>query len=69
MLRAEKKLLEGSSGKFALLDYRSHRLQRVFRSTFAVELLGVEEGFDVGQYCRGHWAEAWGYDLSFLERR
>ena len=48
-----------------LLDYRSHRLQRVCRSTFAAELLGVEEGFDVGQYCRGHWAEALGYNLAF----
>ena len=65
VLLAEKKLLEGSAGKFTLLDYRSHRLQRVCRSTFAAELLGVEEGFDVGQYCRGHWAEVLGYDLSF----
>ncbi|CAE7651334.1 RE2 [Symbiodinium sp. KB8] len=34
------------------------------KSTFAAELLGVEEGFDIGQYCRGHWAEALGYDLA-----
>ena len=61
---AERELVQGGSGKFALLDYRSHRLQRVCRSTFAAELLGVEEGFDIGQYCRGHWAEALGYDLA-----
>ena len=64
MLLAERDLLQGSSGRFTLLDYRSHRLQRVCRSTFAAELLGVEEGFDIGQYCRGHWAEALGYDLA-----
>ncbi|CAE6915744.1 RE2 [Symbiodinium sp. CCMP2592] len=64
VLLAERSLLSGDVGKFTLLDYRSHRLQRVCRSTFAAELLGVEEGFDVGQYCRGHWAEALGYDLA-----
>ncbi|CAE7718191.1 pgsA [Symbiodinium sp. CCMP2592] len=64
VLLVERPLLQGGSGKFTVLDHRSHRLQRVCRSTFAAELLGVEEGFDVGQYCRGHWAEALGYSLA-----
>ncbi|OLP73762.1 hypothetical protein AK812_SmicGene46895, partial [Symbiodinium microadriaticum] len=63
VLLAERSLLNGSTGRFCVLDYRSHRLQRVCRSTFAAELLGMEEGLDAGQYCRGHWAEALGYEL------
>lgn len=43
LLLAEKTLMEGK------LDPRSHRLPRVCRSTYAAELLGTEEGFDVGQ--------------------
>ncbi|CAE7938558.1 unnamed protein product, partial [Symbiodinium necroappetens] len=38
-------------------------LQRVCRSTFAAELLGMEEGLDAGQYCRGHVAETLGCKL------
>ena len=40
VLLAERSLLQGGSGKFTVLDHRSHRLQRVCRSTFAAELLG-----------------------------
>ena len=53
VLLAERSLLNGSKGRFTVLDYRSHRLQRVCRSTFAAELLGMEEGLDAGRYCRG----------------
>ena len=63
VLLAERSLLSGGTGRFTLLDHRSHRLQRVCRSTFAAELMGIEEAFDVGQYCRGHWAEVLGYNL------
>ena len=63
VLLAEASLMRGGKGRFTVLDHRSQRLQRVCRSTFAGELLGVEEGADAGQYCRGHLAEALGYDL------
>ena len=48
---------------FTVLDYRSHRLQRVCRSTFAAELLGMEEGLDAGRYCRGTLQRPSGYEL------
>ncbi|OLP96995.1 Major facilitator superfamily domain-containing protein 6 [Symbiodinium microadriaticum] len=60
VLLAEASLMRGEKGRFTVLDHRSHRLQRVCRSTFAAELLGVEEGTDAGQYCRGHVAELQG---------
>ena len=63
VLLADKKLMAGDEGQFAILDGRSHRLQRVCRSTFGSELLGTEEAFDVGQYCRGIWACVKGRDL------
>ena len=55
--------MRGETGRCCLLDARSHRLQRVCRSTFAAELLGTEEAFDVGQYCRGLLASIAGYPL------
>ncbi|CAL1174258.1 unnamed protein product [Cladocopium goreaui] len=63
VLLAEEKLMKGETGRCCLLDARSHRLQRVCRSTFAAELLGTEEAFDVGQYCRGLLASISGYPL------
>ena len=63
VLLAEEKLMRGETGRCCLLDARSHRLQRVCRSTFAAELLGTEEAFDVGQYCRGLLASIAGYPL------
>ncbi|CAK8990756.1 unnamed protein product [Durusdinium trenchii] len=63
VLLADRQLLDGNEGQFAILDARSHRLQRVCRSTFAAELLGIEEAMDAGQYCRGVLAEAHGYAL------
>ena len=53
----EKKLINGQTGKFAMIDYRSHRIGRFCRSTYGAELLGAEEGFDVGQFVRGLAAE------------
>jgi len=64
VLIAEEKMMPGESGKFCLLDARSHRLQRVCRSTFSAELLGTEEAFDVGQYCRGLVASLRGYPMA-----
>lgn len=63
VLWAEKSLMDGNRGKFTVLDARSHRLARVCRSTFAAELLGAEESFDVGQFVRGHLAAVMGYPL------
>ncbi|CAJ1366499.1 unnamed protein product [Effrenium voratum] len=57
VLLASKELMNGKKGRFAILDARSHRLPRVCRSTFAAELLGVEEAMDVGHYHRGFVAE------------
>ena len=62
-LLADEKLMRGEEGQFAILDGRSHRISRVCRSTFASELLGTEEAFDIGQYCRGIWACTLGYDM------
>ena len=62
-LLADEKLMRGEEGQFAVLDGRSHRIARVCRSTFSAELLGTEEAFDIGQYCRGIWAGILGYDL------
>ena len=64
VLIGDKDLMEGREGTFAVLDARSHRLNRVCRSTFAAELLGVEEAMDVGQFCRGFLGEARGRPIS-----
>ena len=58
VLLASADLMAGRKGGFMVLDARSHRLQRVCRSTFSAELLGVEEAVDVGHYCRGYLASA-----------
>ena len=63
ILIADEDLLAGREGQFTVLDARSHRLARVCRSTYAAELMGTEETFDVGQYCRGCLAEARGYPM------
>ena len=41
---ADANLMAGKKGRFTILDARSHRLQRVCRSTFAAELLGRSHG-------------------------
>ena len=53
---ADKDLMSGAAGKFNILDARSHRIPRVCRSSYAAELLGAEEAFDVGILCRGFLA-------------
>ena len=63
VLLAERTLIDGRPGKFCLLDGRSHRLARVCRSTFAAELLGAEEGMDVGHFARGFVASVLDYPL------
>ena len=63
VLVGDRDLMEGREGKFGVLDSRSHRLSRVCRSTFGAELLGTEEAFDAGLFCRGLFAEAQGFDV------
>ncbi|CAK9107120.1 unnamed protein product [Durusdinium trenchii] len=63
VLVGDRDLMEGREGKFGVLDSRSHRLSRVCRSTFGAELLGSEEAFDAGLFCRGLFAEAQGFDV------
>ena len=40
----DSELLAGREGGFSTLDWWSHRLQRVCRSSYAAELYGFEEG-------------------------
>ena len=63
VLLADAQLMKGEEGQFCVLDGRSHRIPRVCRSTFGSELLGTEEAFDIGQYCRGIWACMKGMDM------
>ena len=63
VLLGDAALMRGEEGTFNLLDARSHRLSRVCRSTYAAELLGTEEAFDAGQYCRGVLACMSGYPV------
>lgn len=63
VLIADEDLLAGKEGSFTVLDARSHRIDRVCRSTFAAELLGTEEGMDAGQFCRGYLAAIKGFSL------
>ncbi|CAK9063210.1 unnamed protein product, partial [Durusdinium trenchii] len=50
---ADQDLMSGKEGVFNVIDARSHRLPRVCRSTYGAELMGVEEGMDMGIFCRG----------------
>ena len=43
----------GTRGKFNLLDWRSHKLKRVCRSSFAAETLSLAEANDAVQHLRG----------------
>ena len=63
VLLGDASLLKGDTGKFGVVDSRSHRISRVCRSTYGAELLGAEEGFDVGQFTRGVVAEFLGYPV------
>eukprot|EP00913_Durusdinium_trenchii_P034313 g32105.t1 len=61
VLLGDQALLSGKQGRFSVLDYRSHRIPRVARSSYAAETLGAEEGLDAGELARGFLAEALGY--------
>ena len=63
VLLADEDLMQGRQGRFNIVDARSHRLARVCRSSYAAETLGAEEGFDVGQLCRGFLATIRGDSL------
>ena len=49
---ADEELMSGRTGRFNVLESRSHRILRVCRSSYAAELLG-KEALDVGILCRG----------------
>ena len=57
VLYGDAELVAGRSGSFVVLDARRHRLQRVCRSSYAAETLGLEEAVDAGQLLRGLIAE------------
>ncbi|CAE7237175.1 unnamed protein product [Symbiodinium microadriaticum] len=61
---ADRDLMEGRTGRFNILDMRSHRIPRVCRSSYASETLGAEEAFDVGQLVRGFLATARGLPMA-----
>lgn len=63
IMLADKNLMSGKTGRFNLIDARSHRLSRVCRSTFGAELLSSEEGLDAAQYSRGALAELLGLPM------
>ena len=71
VLLADESMLEGKMGYFNVIDFRSHRLARVCRSSYAAGTLGAEEGLDSGELCRGFIAEVKGLDMgskqAFLE--
>ena len=64
ILLGDPTLVSGKAGRFNLLDYRSHRIARVCRSSYASETLAAEEGLDVAELCRGMLAEALGVKVS-----
>ena len=61
-------LLKGQKGTFSVLDFRSHRIPRVCRSSYAAETLGVEEGLNSAELCRAFVAEARGLPI-YLKNR
>ncbi len=54
---ADPSLMSGELGQFNMIDARSHRLQRVCRSSYAAETLGLEEAMDAAHLIRGMLAE------------
>ncbi|CAE7622613.1 unnamed protein product [Symbiodinium sp. CCMP2592] len=63
VLLADEELVKGRRGVFNLLDFRSHKIARVCRSSYAAETLGVEEALDAGELCRAFLAEVRGASL------
>lgn len=65
VLLADENLAQGKAGNFNLLDFRSHRIPRVCRSSYSAETLGAEEGLDSAELVRGFIAaELRGVDVS-----
>ena len=64
VLLADEQMMLGKHGHFNVLDFRSHRLQRVCRSSYAAETLGCEEGLDAAELCRGFIAELRGIEVA-----
>ena len=63
IILADSQLSQGKRGKFNVLDFRSHRLARVARSSYAAETIAAEEGMDAAELVRGFIAEALGIPL------
>ena len=63
IMLADEQLLSGKRGRFSVLDFRSHRIPRVCRSSYASETLGAEEGLDAAELSRGFVAEALGLPI------
>ena len=57
VLLCDGALMAGGLGNFNLIDFRSHRIARVCRSSYAAEALSAEEGLDCAELCRGFLAE------------
>ena len=63
VLLGDLSLISGKTGSFSVLDYKSHRMPRVCRSSYAAEVMGAEEGLDASELARGFVAEALGINV------
>ena len=52
-LLASKEVFDGERGIVAPVEWRSRRIRRVVRSSFASEIMASSEGVDAGRYVRG----------------
>ncbi len=66
---SDEELMAGRKGYFNTVDFRSHRIPRVCRSSYAAETLGAEEGLDVGELVRGFLAECRGLRVDGKDAR
>ena len=66
ILLGDKELVSGKKGRFSILDFRSHRIARVCRSSYAAETLGAEEGLDAAELAKGFVAEALGLPVHHM---
>jgi hypothetical protein len=64
ILIGDRDLCAGKTGTFNVLDFRSYRLARICRSSFAAETYALEEGVDQCEVIRGQFAEMLGVDIS-----
>ena len=63
VLLGDEELMQGRPGFCNVLDFRSHKLQRVARSSYAAETLGCEGALDASELCRALLAEIRGVAL------